>query len=100
MALLLFVTSQLYGWRRLLMEGETVLKLIKNFKPPAKDKQKTCLAAIKRAYAAAERAASEAKRAGNPQYLVTCASPPRLVKTGLESERCHVGIQAMSLLSR
>lgn len=65
------------------MEGTTVLKQIKNFMK-YKDKQKTCLAAIQRAYAAAERAASEAKRAGNPQYLVTCVSPPRLVKNRFE----------------
>ncbi|KAL3130715.1 hypothetical protein ABBQ38_000064 [Trebouxia sp. C0009 RCD-2024] len=67
----------------LLMEGSTVLKQIKNFKK-YEDRQKTCLAAIKRAYDAAGRAANEAKRAGNPQYLVTCASPPRLVKNLFE----------------
>ena len=65
------------------MEGTTVLKQIKKFKK-YEDRQKTCLAAIKRAYAAAGRAANEAKRAGNPQYLVTCASPPRLVKNRFE----------------
>ncbi|DBB14133.1 TPA: hypothetical protein ACH3X3_001085 [Trebouxia sp. C0006] len=67
----------------LLMEGTTVLKQIENFKK-YEDRQMTCLAAIKRAYAAAGRAANEAKRTGNPQYLVTCASPPRLVKTRFE----------------
>ena len=50
------------------MEGTTVLKQIKNFKK-YQDRQMTCLAAIKRAYAAAGRAANEAKRTGNPQYL-------------------------------
>ena len=65
------------------MEGTTVLKQIKNFKK-YEDRQRTCLAAIKRAYAAAGRAANEAKRSGNPQYLVTCASPPRLGKTRFE----------------
>ena len=65
------------------MEGTTVLKQIKNFKKYG-DMQKTCLDAIKRAYAAAGRAASEARHTGAPQYLVTCASPPRLVKTRFE----------------
>ena len=65
------------------MEGTTVFKQIKDFNKYG-DRQKTCLAAIKRAYAAAGRAAKEAKRAGNPQYLVTCASPPRLVKNRFE----------------
>lgn len=59
------------------MKATIVLKQIRNFKT-YEDKQKTSLDAITRAYVAAKRAAVEAKRAGNPQYLMTCASLLRL----------------------
>lgn len=61
------------------MEGVTVFKQIKNFEEYAK-RQKTSFAAIKKAYAAAEQGADEAKRNGQPQYLVSCSAPPRLVR--------------------
>ena len=61
------------------MEGTTVFKQIKNFKG-YEQRQKTSLAAIQKAYATAGRAADEAKLAGHRQYLVSCTSPPRLVR--------------------
>lgn len=61
------------------MEGTTVYKQIMNFKE-YEQRQKTSLAAIQKAYATAGRAAEEAKLAGHPQYLVSCTSPPELVR--------------------
>ena len=61
------------------MEGMTVFKRIKNFNV-YKQKQKTSLAAIREAYAVAQRAADVAKRDGLSQCLVTCTSPPTVVR--------------------
>jgi hypothetical protein len=61
------------------MEGMTVFKQIKNFKEYEK-KQKTSLTAIQKAYAIAGRAADVAKRDGRSQYLVSCTSPPTVVR--------------------
>ncbi|KAL3130737.1 hypothetical protein ABBQ38_000083 [Trebouxia sp. C0009 RCD-2024] len=58
-----------------LMEGMTVFKQIKKFNG-YKQKQKTSLAAIQKAYAIARRAADVATRDGVSQYLVSCTSPP------------------------
>ena len=56
-----------------------MFKQIKKF-DEYKQKQKTSLAAINRAYAIARRAADVAKRDGLPQYLVSCTSPPAVVR--------------------
>lgn len=70
--------SPLRCWYRVLVEGPTVFKQIKNFEEYGK-RQKTSLVAIQKAYATAGRAADEAKLAGHPQYLVSCRLPLALM---------------------
>lgn len=55
-----------------------MFKQIKKFNE-YEQKQKTSLAAIRKAYAAAARAADAAKHNGHFQYLVSCTSLPTLV---------------------
>ena len=55
-----------------------MFKQIKKFNE-YKQKQKTSLAAIQKAYATAQRAADLAKRDEHSQYLVSCTSPPTVV---------------------
>ena len=59
------------------MEGTTVLKQINRFEDYRR-RQKTSMAAIQKAYEAADRAASAASHAGKPQYLVSCVSLPHM----------------------
>ena len=57
------------------MEGTTVFKQVNKFEDYWR-RQKTSLAAIRKAYKAADRAASAAKLAGKPQSLVSHMSLP------------------------
>ncbi len=66
-------------WHRVIVEGKTILKRINHFQTYS-EKQKTSLAKIKKAYAASENAAAEAKRIGQMQYLVSCAKTPKVTK--------------------
>ncbi|KAL0027439.1 hypothetical protein WJX77_001328 [Trebouxia sp. C0004] len=59
------------------MEGTTVFKQINRFEEYQR-RQKTSLAAIRKAYEAADRAASAANLAGKPQYLVSYVSLPHV----------------------
>ena len=52
------------------MEGATVHKQIKDFDNNA-NKQKACIAAIQKAYATANSAATVANSNASPQYLVS-----------------------------
>ena len=64
------VMSRLCCWYRVVMEGTTVFQHINKFEDYRR-RQKTSLAAIQKAYKAADRAASVAKLAGKPRYLVS-----------------------------
>ncbi len=69
------VMSQLCCRYRVVMEGTTVFKQINKFEDYQR-RQKTSLATIRKAYEAADRAASAANLAGALQYLVSHVSLP------------------------
>ncbi|DBA91666.1 hypothetical protein WJX77_008049 [Trebouxia sp. C0004] len=76
------------------MEGATVFKQIKHFRDYERQ-QKTSHAAIQKAYATARRAADEAMHEGNPQYLVSCTLPARV----LRSQRYQVRMTPFGYIS-
>jgi len=69
------VVSQPCYWYRIVMEGTTVFKQVNKFEDYQR-RQNTSLAAIQKAYGAADEAAIAANLAGALQYLVAPVSQP------------------------